>query len=444
MTTAQPLTARDRAAALRGKATQTAQEDLDALLEVVKAIHSTLDVPQLLDLVVAKAIALTGADRGCLIVTHDLGQCVEVARDRDGALPPESFRPSRTIVERVVERQSALVLADVAGSEFGGQQSVVDLGIRMALCAPMLAGDDLFGLLYVDGAAGQVGFSESRLRTLDALAGQAVIAWQQARMFAEIRGLYEKLRILDAAKMDFIDVASHELRTPLSIIRGYTEMLGAMMDKDNQGLRTILDSILGGVMRLGEIVNMMLSASQIDQGEFPVRPVEYSVRAILRDVAAAWQSAVDDRGQHLEVLYDAPDGDSLTWRVDAPNFKVVLDHLVQNAIKFTPDGGTISLRVSRLPGALQIEVIDTGIGVEAQHLELIFEKFYRVGETRYHSTGKTKFKGAGPGLGLFVARGIVTALGGHLWAESAGPDRGSRFVVVLPEIAAGEGDNGQA
>ena len=128
----------------------------------------------------------------------------------------------------------------------------------------------------------------------------------------------------------------------------------------------------------------------------------------------------------------------MTWRVDAPNLKVVLDHLVQNAIKFTPDGGTLSLRASRLPGALQLEVIDTGIGIEAQHLELIFEKFYRVGETRYHSTGKTKFKGAGPGLGLFVARGIVTALGGHLWAESAGPDRGSRFVVVLPEIPAEE------
>jgi GAF domain-containing protein len=226
VTTTQPLTARDRAAALRGKAAQTAQEELDALLEVVKAIHSTLDVAQLLDLVVARAIALTGADRGCLIVAHDLGQCVEVARDRNGALPPEAFRPSRTIVERVVERKSALVLADVAGSEFGGQQSVVDLGIRMALCAPMLAGDDLFGLLYVDGAAGQEGFSESRLRTLDALAGQAVIAWQQARTVAEIRGLYEKLRILDAAKMDFIDVASHELRTPLSIIRGYTEHFG--------------------------------------------------------------------------------------------------------------------------------------------------------------------------------------------------------------------------
>ena len=369
------MTARDRARALRGQATQTAQEELDALLEVVKAIHSTLDVPQLLDLVVAKAISLTGADRGCLIVAHDLGQCVEVARDRNGVLAPETFRPSRTIVERVIGQQSALVLADVAGSEFGGQQSVVDLGIRMALCAPMLAGDDLFGLLYVDGAVGQEGFSESRLRTLDALAGQAVIAWQQARMFAEIRGLYEKLRILDAAKMEFIDVASHELRTPLSIIRGYTEMLGAMIEGDNQSLRGMLDNILGGVMRLGEVVNMMLSASQIDQGQFPVRPVEYSVRAILRDVAAAWRAAVDDRGQRLDVACDAPDGDSLTWRVDAPNLKVVLDHLVQNAIKFTPDGGTLSLQASRLPGALQIEVIDSCIWVEGLVVYVFFVKF---------------------------------------------------------------------
>jgi len=119
----------------------------------------------------------------------------------------------------------------------------------------------------------------------------------------------------------------------------------------------------------------------------------------------------------------------------------VFDHLVNNAIKYTPDGGKITItgravQDDELGPCVEVSVDDTGIGIEPQDIDLIFEKFYRTGETALHSSGTTKFKGGGPGLGLAIAQGIVLAHGGRIWAESPGCDEetcpGSRFVVRLP------------
>jgi signal transduction histidine kinase len=116
-------------------------------------------------------------------------------------------------------------------------------------------------------------------------------------------------------------------------------------------------------------------------------------------------------------------------------------HLIVNAIKYTPDGGSVSIRTSpcildeEIPGA-EITVQDTGIGIDEEHHELIFEKFYQVGSVTLHSSGKTSFKGGGPGLGLALVRGVARAHGGKVWVESSGHDEtqlpGSTFHFQLP------------
>jgi signal transduction histidine kinase len=424
-----------RLARIRQIKDATDTQDLEALLEVAKALHATLDAEQLLGLVVEKAVALTGADRGCLVTVGDGGDYrVEIARDQSGdALPPETFRPSHSVLDAVIGQKIAVVVNDVTDTEFGAKASIREMSIRMVLCAPLFVDGQVAGLVYVDSVASGEGFSERRLRTLDALAGQAAVAWQQANLFAEIRALYEKTRILDAGKMDFIQVASHELRTPLALIRGYVDMLGYLVaDGEYERVRDMLGNISGGVARLTEIVNTMLLATSISEGGFSVKASPYPVRDLLHQVLEAWRAAADERNLRLELVFDGSEDDRVMWRVDALNLEIALGHLVQNAIKFTPDGGDITVGISRLNDSVQVEVIDTGVGIEPRYHGVIFEKFYRIGEVRHHSTGKTKFMGAGPGLGLFLVRGIVEAHGGRAWVESAGDGAGSRFVVHLP------------
>jgi len=130
-------------------------------------------------------------------------------------------------------------------------------------------------------------------------------------------------------------------------------------------------------------------------------------------------------------------------RADSNRLVQVFSHVIQNAIKYTPDGGQIRIIGNVITGTtpedgdiVEIEVNDTGIGIASEDIEKVFEKFFRVGNVMLHSTGDTKFKGAGPGLGLTIAKGIISAHHGRIWAESPGNDEdsppGSTFHILLP------------
>ncbi|MBL8100618.1 MAG: ATP-binding protein [Anaerolineales bacterium] len=128
------------------------------------------------------------------------------------------------------------------------------------------------------------------------------------------------------------------------------------------------------------------------------------------------------------------------FSADPDMLQKVFYHLIMNAIKYTPDGGEVKVvgkyRNGKKPPELEVAVVDTGIGVDPSKKEAIFEKFHQTGDVLLHSSGKTKFKGGGPGLGLAIARGIVQAHGGKIWVESKGYNEeklpGSKFIVSFP------------
>ncbi|MCB0209971.1 MAG: hypothetical protein KDJ52_11600 [Anaerolineae bacterium] len=293
---------------------------------------------------------------------------------------------------------------------------------------------------------------------LRTLADQTAVALENARLFDDLKYrnekieqlnyelsvANEKLARLDEAKSDFIGVASHELRTPMTQIRGYSDMLSDMLESNSLSPETAAMMIRGmskGVNRLEEIVNKMFEISKIDTETLDLSVEQVALKDVIDSVIKHFNDALQERKQTLatENLADLPE-----IIADDDRLKQVFMHLIQNAIKYTPDGGHISITGHYLNDAAQqpddgfVEIIirDTGIGIAAAELEQIFEKFYRVGDARHHSTGQTKFKGAGPGLGLTIARGIVTAHGGRIWGESRGYDEeglpGSSFYVVLP------------
>jgi signal transduction histidine kinase len=130
------------------------------------------------------------------------------------------------------------------------------------------------------------------------------------------------------------------------------------------------------------------------------------------------------------------DGSKQWISIDATRLTQALRNVIHNAIKYTPDGGTINIDGRRLSGFIEVTISDTGIGISAEDQAVIFEKFGQLGRVDLHSSGKTKFKGGGPGLGLPIARGILEAHGGSIWVQSEGHDEiknpGSTFHILIP------------
>lgn len=252
----------------------------------------------------------------------------------------------------------------------------------------------------------------------------------------ELEEKNETLRKMDKTKTNFIQISAHELRTPLTLIMGYSQMLEQDL-KNNPELQNLAQGILEGAERMTDVVDSMLDVSRIDSNSLVLRKIDTHVNLIIRKVYKEFGSAFEERS----IRFDTENLEKLpSVCADPEMLQKVFYHLVMNAIKYTPDGGQVKVSGRYVNGVvppqLEITVCDTGIGVDPGMHEMIFQKFNQTGEVLLHSSGKTKFKGGGPGLGLAIARGIVNAHGGRIWVESSGHDEekfpGSKFIVSLP------------
>jgi signal transduction histidine kinase len=259
------------------------------------------------------------------------------------------------------------------------------------------------------------------------------------RDIQELQRTNKVLAQLDRNKTEFIEVAAHELRTPLTVMKGYINVM--RMDagvRNNAMLMEVLEGIGKGTERLHEIVNTMLDVTRVDSEKLRIAAVPVPLRSVVNDIAHRLEPDAAARQQTITIEH-APDTPQIN--ADPTLIQKALYHLIVNAIKYTPDGGRITIRTRAVtpdggvPGA-EISVQDSGIGLDPEHHELIFEKFYQVGSVSLHSSSKTAFKGGGPGLGLAIAKGVARAHGGKIWVESQGHDEtnfpGSTFYLQLP------------
>ena len=247
------------------------------------------------------------------------------------------------------------------------------------------------------------------------------------------------LRQLDRNKLEFIQVAAHELRTPLTVLKGYVTVLRSFPEiKANTALGEVLEGIIKGSDRIHEVVNMMLDVTRIDTETLKATASPVVLTRVIDELAHDFAKAAAERKIEVTTEHDAGTPDI---QGDPALIQKALYQLIVNAIKYTPDGGKVTLSTRPVliddeePG-VEIAVRDTGIGLDSEHHDLVFEKFYQVGSVAIHSSGKTTFKGGGPGLGLAIARGVARAHNGKVWVESAGHDEvnfpGSTFYLQLP------------
>ena len=250
----------------------------------------------------------------------------------------------------------------------------------------------------------------------------------------ELESQRQRAERLDRSKSNFISVAAHEFKTPLTLVEGYAEMLSDLASSNPDQIPGLLQGIHTGVYRLRELVNDMIDVSLIDNHLMALQFQPIWLSRSLNLLKAEFQNTLQNRQLNLEVRLFP--GSETPLFADSERIYQALKNLVSNAIKYTPDGGQITIDGRTMPGFIEITIADTGIGIAPENQEAIFEKFGQLGNVSLHSSGKTKFKGGGPGLGLPIARGILQAHGGTLWVESPGYDEvncpGSTFHLLLP------------
>lgn len=256
-----------------------------------------------------------------------------------------------------------------------------------------------------------------------------------AHISNELGEVQEKLQILDQNKSKFISVAAHELKTPLTLIEGYTSMMADLVQASElPQMKNYLGGVSTGIQRLRHIIDDMIDVSLIDNHLLTLNIQPLWISHLLNLTQNEFKKIIADRKLTLTIL--PFEGKDLMIYGDSERLYQALHNVVSNAIKYTPDKGRITINGRLLPGFVEITVADTGIGISAENQALIFEKFEQLGKTDLHSSGKTKFKGGGPGLGLPITRGIIEAHGGTIWVESDGHDEvklnGTTFHILLP------------
>jgi signal transduction histidine kinase len=254
----------------------------------------------------------------------------------------------------------------------------------------------------------------------------------------ELERAHAELQHLDKMKTDFVILAGHELRTPLTAIYGYVQILLAMPDipgsPDEEGSpRYLLNQVVQATRRLSQVVDdilnvFLIEANKLELSMGPV-PLYSLVQNVVRNIR--------NMGPERRLTFEFEGLETLPLIMgDSQRLFQALWHVVSNAVKYTPDGGTIRISGRVVDHTVHLSVQDTGIGIDPADRERIFDRFYVVEDTLLHHSSKTAFKGGGLGLGLSLARGIIEAHKGRIWIESEGRDEvrlpGTTVHILLP------------
>ena len=395
---------------------------LERIVKVSQMLNSTLSLEPLLQIIVQAATELTGTE-ACSIMLIDKNTGELRFAEATGGVTNDLMKISVPLDDSiggfVIRRKRPLLIRDVQDDpRWHGE--TMDFETRSILGVPLNVRDSVIGVLEVINKSDDSGFSEDDVQIATTLGAQAAIAIENARLLDELQQAYRDLAEVDQIKNDFVSVASHELRTPLAVILGYATFL-----KDNvQGeAGEQLEIVLNSAVKLRSLIDDMVNLRHIQTNEIQLERTMFSLKQLITDITKEFSEIIASKQLLLSSRF-MPDDSPLNIDADRQKIYLVIANLVNNAIKFTREGGRIHINVELKDHKYWINVIDTGIGIPPVERERIFDQFYQV-----EPPLTRKYQGMG--LGLSITKGMVEIHRGRIWVESV-VGKGSNFAVVLP------------
>ncbi len=391
------------------------------LFEFNKTLLSTIEIESLLRHVLELAQSETQADLAILFLNEG-GEIRQYSQ-----LPaPQSGDPMRLLLLElagwIMQHQARISLrrGEAIGGQFGALPEA--LGVDYMTCIPLVAKEGRsLGTLVLGKRA--VPFASGDSEFLQVMGGQAAIAIENANLFQEIQRAYNELKKLDHMKSEFINIAAHELRTPLAILMGYA----SIMEEEASGQEQArLGVITRNAMRLRALIDDMLNLNYLETGQAHLRLEAVDLSQLIRNVVLDMRSLFEEKSLSVEVC--VPD-DFPEMITDREKLDLVLVNLLSNAVKFTPEGGNVWLKAWVEGAKALVSVRESGIGIPAEEIDRIFERFYQVASSLTRQQG-------GTGLGLAIAKGMVELCGGRIWVESE-LGKGSTFTFEVPLCISG-------
>lgn len=408
----------------------------DELLEISLFLSGTLELKELLKRILEVSQRVLGASASSVLLLDETTKELtfeQALGEKAESLKPFKIKLGEGIAGKVAVTGEPILLSDVRKDPaFTGKvDEATGFITRSVLCVPMKVKDKVVGVLELlnkGGANSQDTFTQDDLKQTMPVASLAAVAVENAKLYAEKTRHLEEIQQLEKVKMEFLSVISHELRTPLVPIKGYVTLLERGEGKlDNKTRLKFLEEIMGQTDHLTRLIEDLFLAIDLEEVTYKLEPEKISIKELLTDAIHQRKAPIDTHPVSISIESQFESNpDALLIRADKSRLGHAFVHLFDNAIKFSPKGGAIAVSIKRgfSPYRFEVLIRDHGIGISQEAISKVFNMFYQV-----DSTSTRKF--GGTGNGLYIAKKIIEAHNGTIWAESH-EGKGSTFHVLLP------------